>query len=176
MKNIKRLASRPIQFLLNHYSITQGESRSCFFWKIYAEYMAVILVAGFLLSPLNLETRVDHNALRPIVLIINVVLIAPPIETLLFQSLTCMIAYSLKLKPVTQMVVMIAPFALVHFSIAVSTGLRAGCILGFYLAYVYSVQRRCSFRRAFWTTTAFHALSNAIFVSLSLIFDPAAGP
>jgi hypothetical protein len=134
--------------------------------------MVVIFIARLIMSPFDLESRSDFNEISNLILIINVVILAPPLETLVFQGLSCMIAYSLKLKPAVQMAVMIIPFALVHFLISISTGMRAGLILGFYLAYVYSVRRRHSFKSAFWTTTAFHALNNAVFVSLSLIFDP----
>ena len=54
------------------------------------------------------------------------------------------------------------PFALAHFLIGLATGVAAGIVGGFYLAFTYVNWRSESLSAALGMTIALHALGNAL--------------
>jgi hypothetical protein len=53
-------------------------------------------------------------------------------------------------------------FAVAHFDNSIESGLCAGFVGGFYIAFTYANWRQSSFRTAFLMTIAIHALHNLL--------------
>ena len=90
------------------------------------------------------------------------VVIAPILETLLFQALPVWIARLFGAGFATQVVVSVIPFCVVHALEGIATGLAAGLVGGFYFAFTYVHWRARSRWTAFWTTALSHAIHNGI--------------
>jgi len=99
------------------------------------------------------------------------VLVAPWLETALFQMLPITICRCLKATRGAQITVSLICFAAPHFVVAGLTGITAGLIGGFYFAFTYTAWRRCSATRAFWMTAAHHALYNTILAIIVVVFS-----
>jgi hypothetical protein len=94
------------------------------------------------------------------------VLIAPALETLLPQDIPISIARISRVTFWRQVVTSTIIVAIPHFFADVGTGLGAGLVGGFYSAFTYAHWRNRSRWTAFWTTTASHALHNAIVLAI----------
>lgn len=91
-----------------------------------------------------------------------VVVFAPILETLLLQSLPVRIAEIFTGKTDVLFLCAWLPFALLHFTNSFLSGIGAGLIGGYYIAFTYVVFLRRSHGQAFFATAAVHALGNAI--------------
>jgi hypothetical protein len=99
------------------------------------------------------------------------VVLGPPVETLLTQWLPIKVASRFTTRQEIQITVSALVFALLHLQpIRILWCLPTG----FILAWIFVSKRSHSFKRAFWLTTALHALHN-ILVFLFLCFDSAMG-
>jgi membrane protease YdiL (CAAX protease family) len=124
--------------------------------------------AGLLLS--FFLTEPDQESKWPVAgLIIFTMVLAPPIETVLFQAIPISIVRFCKGSMCTQVLVSAALFTAGHFLKGIRSGLSAGVIGGFYLAFAYARWRMISKRKAFWITTACHLANNTTMVILALI-------
>lgn len=101
--------------------------------------------------------------------IVSALFIAPWLETALFQWLPIAICRRLGLSRGKQIGVSMVLFAVPHFIAAAITGLSAGLVGGFYFAFTYTVWHRQSAARAFWMTTAHHAIYNGLVVVVVLV-------
>jgi hypothetical protein len=101
--------------------------------------------------------------------IISALLIAPWFETALLQWLPIAICRRLGAGRRLQIGVSLVLFAVPHFMVASLTGLSAGLVGGFYFAFTYTTWRRHSAARAYWMTTAHHALYNGLLVAVVLV-------
>lgn len=105
--------------------------------------------------------------MSPAKLILNAVILAPLLETFVFQTTFCALAQIWKLGFWGSVVLTWLPFAAIHFFINIPTGMKAGLILGFYLSFTYVVKRSISLRSAVSWTAFLHALNNAINLALA---------
>ena len=88
--------------------------------------------------------------------------IAPLVETLLFQSLPCAIARACSLGTPTIIALCWLPFGFIHLASGWATFVVAGLGSGYYLAHTYVRLRENSFITAYTLTVASHALLNAV--------------
>jgi hypothetical protein len=102
-------------------------------------------------------------------LVIILVLVAPLLETVVFQALPCGLVRLTSGGFFLQLVAAWVPFALVHLPSGLSTFISAGLVRGYYLAQSYVRLRRRSLLIAFGLTVASHALLN-LFAVIVLIF------
>lgn len=54
------------------------------------------------------------------------------------------------------------PFAALHFTNSIGSGIAAGIFMGFYLAFTYVHWRQSSLGMAYWMTVTTHALHNLV--------------
>jgi hypothetical protein len=122
-----------------------------------------VLVLGMLLDAD--ARRIDDLGL----FIVSALFIAPWLETALFQWVPIAICRRLGAGRAMQIGVSLALFAVPHFVAASLTGFSAGLVGGFYFAFTYTTWRRHSAARAYWMTTAHHALYNGLLVALVVV-------
>jgi hypothetical protein len=96
------------------------------------------------------------------------VVIAPTVETLLFQALPIAVMRLFKAGFRWQVFAATTLFAAVHFTEGVAVGAGAGLVGGFYFSFTYAHWRGRSRWTALWTTTLCHAIHNAIAILLLL--------
>jgi hypothetical protein len=137
-------------------------SPAALFFNLFGEYVLVVGAMWALLQPLRLQGRADIEKLDTFSLVAIAIVLAPVIETLLFQVLFSALARILKAEFWLEIAIMTVPFALAHFQESVRSGILAGCVAGFYLSYIYGSMRRISYRKAYWMTVGFHSLNNGI--------------
>ena len=101
--------------------------------------------------------------------VVAAILVAPIVETLLFQALPIGCARLLKAKFASQVAWSMALFCVLHIaSNGIGSGVAAGLIGGFYFGFTYAHWRGRSRWTAFWTTGLSHAMSNAAVVSFGI--------
>ncbi len=133
-----------------------------FIWKISVEGLAVSVVLAFLLDWFTaIEPRSDLVGQSLPQLFIGAVLVAPVLETLLMQSVPISLARGVRLGFSGQVGFSALLFAVAHFWVAgVGSGICAGIVGGFYLAFTYAHWRERSFSHALWITIGTHAVRN----------------
>ena len=157
-----------MRWVKRHFQKYRERSPWSFCWRIAIEGTVVGLVVSALLALFDPPPR-DIPFGFGMFLFIGVV-VAPIVETLLFQAFPVWIARMFKARFSTQVVASIIPFFLVHVVEGVQTGIAAGLVCGFYLAFTYVHWREKRRRTAFWVTTVSHAIHNAILIPLALAF------
>jgi hypothetical protein len=136
-----------------------------FCWRIAIEGTLVSLAAALVVSILGAEGRkLEINF--PALLCIGVI-VAPVLETLLFQALPVCLARLCKASFAQQVVASVVPFFLAHAVEGLATGVAAGLVGGFYFAFSYARWCRKSAWTAFWVTAASHAIHNGILIPLA---------
>lgn len=133
---------------------------------MYGEMVVLAILVLVISGGLNLPNRTDLQGMETTRLLVFVVGLAPYLETLVFQALFCGIARKLKLGFWPQVLFAWIPFFLAHLPVGLSTALCAGGVIGFYLSVTYVTQRAVSWRRAFYSTWALHAVNNAVVVAV----------
>ncbi len=141
-----------------------------FCWRVTLEGVLVSIFFVAILYPFTGHEPRDFQKLPEGLAIVLVLLLAPVIETLLFQTLLIGLARLFRRSFRSQVLVSAIPFALVHFPEGVAVGVGAGVIGGLYLAYTYAHWARKSFWTAQWVTMISHALRNSLAV-LAILFD-----
>jgi hypothetical protein len=106
----------------------------------------------------DIPHRLDSNPL----IVWKAVVLGPLLETLIFQSLPIGICRLLHFRAGVQMTASIALFFLAHLLQGVGSGICAGLVGGFYLAFTYIRWRHRSWWTAFWVTCASHVIHNGI--------------
>lgn len=102
-------------------------------------------------------------------LFVEIVVFAPFFETIFLQTVPVAFARLLGWGFRGQLIAAWLPFAVLHFTVSVGTGVCAGVISGFYIGFTYAHWRQVSLRSAFWMTTATHALHNFISMVVALV-------
>jgi len=152
-------------WLRSHFQRYRERKPWDFCWRIALEGFLVSLAAAFALDLIGLgerEIEVGFEAL----LFLGVV-IAPLLETLVFQAFPVWIARLCKASFRVQIVASVIPFFLVHAIEGVAAGVAAGLIGGFYFAFTYVHWRQQSRWTAFWVTAVSHAMNNGIAIPLA---------
>jgi hypothetical protein len=95
-------------------------------------------------------------------LVFQTVVVAPVLETLLFQVLLIGVARWCRLSFGWQVTWSTVVFSAVHFLEGLGTGVCAGMVGGFYLAFTCAHWWDRSGWTAFWTTALSHSLRNGL--------------
>ena len=133
-----------------------------FCWRIALESIGVKIALAILLGIANDIfklgwTKVEESDSNPPFAFL--VFHAPVIETLISQAIPIALLNRLGASIGTQVAASGLLFAAAHFD-SIPSGLIAGISGGVYLGYTYAYWLQTSFRKAFWITALFHALSN----------------
>lgn len=94
---------------------------------------------------------------------VMVVILAPPIETLMLQLVPILLARRVGLPTVLQFAMGSVPFAALHFTSGVVSGLAAGVVGGVILSLAYLTFVNQSRVLAFVVTMAVHSFHNMVF-------------
>ena len=137
-----------------------------FCWRVAVEGLIVSVLVGLPLMALGASKREVPVSLGP--WIIGAVFVIPWLETLVYQSTPIGLCRWLGWGRSKQVVVSTALFFVAHLTLGLSSGIAAGLVGGFYLAFTYIRWRRRSWWTAFWVTSLSHAIGNGI-VSLVLL-------
>jgi hypothetical protein len=132
------------------------------------ERILITLVAAAVCVLAGAGSRTDLRNFATTDLVLLLVIVAPVMETLVFQTLPCGLARLCSWGFTVQLMVSWLPFALVHLPSGLSAFISAGLVSGYYLAQTYVRLRRRSLLIAFALTVASHALLNA-FAALILV-------
>jgi hypothetical protein len=141
-----------------------------FCWRIGVESTIASLVASILLAfAVGVPAREFLNYSMGGVFVL-LLLVAPPVETLLFQALPIGLVRLLKGSIRTQILVSTILFAACHFPEGIAVGISAGIIGGLYFSFAYAHWRNRSRWHALWITTACHGIHNGIAFFLLVLF------
>jgi hypothetical protein len=160
------------RFIRAHFAAYRRLAKWPFLWRISVESLVVPLVIAVpIIWLLHLESRSDLSRMSDWKLLAGGVIIAPFIETILFQTLPVRLARFLGWGFWGQVVASMVVFALPHFFIAASSGIGAGIFAGFYIAFTYVHWRGTSESAAVWMTIAVHALHNFVPIAFAIAGD-----
>ena len=153
-----------------HFSRHRERTPWDFCWRIGVESTLVSLIAAAVLAVLFGVPRRELLDLSLPVAFVALLLVAPPIETLVFQAFPIFIVRVLKGSIRTQILVSTLLFAAAHFPEGMATGVSAGVIGGLYYAFAYAHWRIQSRWQSFWITTVCHGIHNGIAFFLLVVF------
>jgi Type II CAAX prenyl endopeptidase Rce1-like len=137
-----------------------------FCWRIAIEGTLVALIACIIIGFLGLGGR--EVKMKASGFLFLGVLLAPVWETLIFQAFPIWIARRCNARFSVQILASVVPFFIAHALKGVTTGLAAGLLTGFYLAFTYAHWREQTRWTAFWTTAGSHAIHNGIVIPLAI--------
>jgi len=162
------LLRQPHCWVVEHFRTYLIQRTLTFCWQITVENLIVSLtVTGLIQLFYHTPTRTNLASMSAASFLWMVVIIGPIIETILLQALPVFVSRKIGLNFFGQILFSLVPFALLHFSRSVGTGIGAGIIGGFYSAFTYVHWRGDSFWTAFWVTALSHGLHNfALFAML----------
>lgn len=136
-----------------------------FCWRIAIEGTVVSLAMSICLSFLDLGERdIPFDFLE---LLLLGVVVAPVLETLIFQALPIWIARLFHASFSVQVAASVILFFLAHVIEGIGTGIAAGLVGGFYFGFTYAHWRERGRWTAFWTTAVSHAIHNGILIPLA---------
>jgi len=155
-------------WLIRHFDRYKKRSPWSFCWRITIEGLIVALAAVFLLNLLfHLPGRRFKAA--TLVIFIEIVLMAPVIETFICQAFPIFVARVFRASFRIQVFVSLVVFAVPHFGYGIASGICAGLTGGFYFGFTYAHWRQKSRWTAFWTTALSHSLHNGFVFVLALM-------
>jgi hypothetical protein len=163
-----RLFRNPIQWAVEHFRRYLTLRPLTFCWQITIENLIVSLaVSGLILLILQPDVRTNLETLTAGRFLWLVIILGPILETIILQAIPVFLARMFKVKFFGQILISVLPFAVLHFSRSVGTGIGAGIIGGFYSAFTYVHWRQKSLWTAFWVTALSHCLYNlAVFAMI----------
>jgi ABC-type sulfate transport system permease subunit len=143
------LLTRPVlstlyQWIVEHFRNYRRKRPWTFFWQIFLELLFIALTLGTVLQ-LTVELVFEQNipessrfdGWSATSLVILLILIVPPLETLFLQALPISIARYYGLKLELQIFCSLLPFSLLHISDGSLWGLIPGVVGGGYFAFTY---------------------------------------
>ena len=157
-------------WIKRHFLSYLGRQPWDFCWRIGVESTVVSLVSSVLfITIFGAEERefMDFSMVEVFLLLL---LVAPPVETLLFQAFPVFIVRLFKGSFRLQILISTIVFAAAHFPEGIAVGVSAGIIGGLYFGFAYAYWRRKSRWQSFWITTVSHAIHNGIAFLLLLVF------
>jgi hypothetical protein len=137
-----------------------------FCWRVALEGLIASILVGVPLMALGASKRDAPESLGP--WLIGAVVVIPWLETLVYQALPIGLCRWFGLGTVVQVIISTSLFFAAHLTLGLSSGIAAGLIGGFYLAFTYVRWRRRSWWTAIWVTSLSHAIGNAL-VSLAVV-------
>ncbi len=154
-------------WLLEHFQNYRKREPWSFCWRVTLEYLVVGCFFAFVAWAVGLPEQVLKGSRLDYIQAGLVT--APMIETSLFQAIPIAIARSRNLGFSSQVLWSTVTFTVVHFTFAgAGTGLVAGLVGGFYLAFTYAHWRNRSWWTAMWTTALSHAMANGIILGAAI--------
>jgi hypothetical protein len=154
-------------WLRRHFRRHERRSPGDYLWRVTLEAFLIAMAVAILLGLLGVADREIRDLGTFAVLAI---LVAPWLETLLLQMLPVGLARLCGAGRSAQLILSMVVFAALHFIEGIGTGLAAGIVGGFYLAFTYTHWRRHSRTRAFWMTTAQHTIHNTAIVIFVILW------
>ena len=121
-----------------------------------------IAIAEFMVGPLGFSAESALSRRSHTEMLVFGLAVAPIIETLFFQALPVAIVRRFDLRGSIRWLLIIAPFAFVHFDNGLVPGVSAGIVGGVYLGVCYWICRQRSYWFAFYVTAATHCVRNAL--------------
>jgi hypothetical protein len=158
-----------MRFVKSHFRKYLERKPWDFCWRIGVESTVVSLAAAVVLSMIFGPTKREFLDYSIEAVFILLILIAPPLETLLFQAIPIFFVRLFKGSLRTQILVSTALFAACHFPEGIDIGIAAGIIGGLYFAFAYAHWRTKSRWHPLWITTVAHAIHNGIAFVLLVI-------
>ena len=156
-------------WIVRHFEKYRKRSPWSFCWRITIEGFVVAFVILGILNLLFYVPDIDLE-MTAIEFLLLAVILAPVVETLIFQALPIFVARLCRARFAIQVLISMFLFAVPHFSEGPDVGVGAGIIGGFYSAFTYAHWRQKSRWTALWTTTVSHSLHNALaFVILLMV-------
>lgn len=161
-----------MHFLRVHFQNYQKLRPLKFCLLITAESLVLSIISGGLIELFwGIPTR-PFLYLPVKRLFILLVIFAPIIETLLFQTMPITVLKWLRANFVLQIALSALLFAAAHFAISWQVGISTGIVAGFYLAFTYAHWSALSHITAYWTTTLSHAIRNFIAFLIIIVSLP----
>jgi hypothetical protein len=133
-----------------------------FCWRIGLESLVVSIPVAVLLVLIFGPGKRASIDLPVLVMFLLLLVIAPPLETLVFQAFPIFIVRLLKGSFRIQIIASAVLFSAAHFTEGVTTGISAGLIGGLYFGFAYAHWRTKSRWQPFWITTVCHIIHNGI--------------
>ncbi len=133
------------------------------------ESLAVALPLLLFLVGMGMESRTDLDELDAVGFFLVGVLAAPSLETLLFQLIPIACMRWLRVPFAWQIGISTFLFCVAHWPASAISGICAGLIGGFYLAFGYAHWATKSHWTAFWTTAVQHAIYNGMLFLFGLV-------
>jgi uncharacterized membrane protein YeaQ/YmgE (transglycosylase-associated protein family) len=155
-----------MNWLIRHFERYKQRRPWDFCWKIALEGTLVSLLAAAILALFISEPAREFTEWPMGSIFLVVVLIAPPLETLLAQALPIFVARKLKASFRVQVIVSTVIFTVCHIMEGFIATIAAGLVGGFYFGFTYAYWRQKSRWTGFWVTALSHAIHNAIAVGL----------
>ncbi len=155
-------------WIVRHFSGYRDLEPWPFCWRISLEGLTASALSAILLSAW-LPGPDGEQEESPSLFFLAAVLIAPVVETLIFQGLVIFLLRLCRSSRALQIAISVALFAAAHFwSNGPANGIAAGLIGGFYFAFTYAHWAERSHWTALWITALSHALLNGILFILFL--------
>jgi hypothetical protein len=159
-----------MQWIYKHFEHHQNRTWWDFCWRTTLEKTLIAIIAAFCTEYFVTEPARSFGSSSKGQLIFYMVVLAPIVETFFFQAIPIGIARQFRTRLRTQILVSIVPFMLGHLVEGVGTGIAAGLIGGFYLAFTYATWvEKTTVGKAMLITVFCHALGNAIIVPIILL-------
>lgn len=153
--------------LLSKHILWISKKRPHYSLLILFTEMNIMLIISYIISGLlTLRQRTDITPAFSISTLALATLLAPLIETWLFQSFFFEMGHKLGLRFWPRILLMVIPFFLAHLAIATATGLSAGLVCGFFLSVTYSIFRERSLVSAYFATSLLHSANNCLILSV----------
>ncbi len=149
----------PTGWVAAHFEVYRKRAKWPFLWRITLEglVMPFVLAAPFILA-FDLPPRVvDLSDFR---FWLTAIVLAPLVETVIYQTFPVMVARRLGARFWIQVVAGMGLFAAMHFLLGPASGLVAGVGGGFYFSFTYVHWRQESLPAALGMTMASHSLHN----------------
>jgi hypothetical protein len=163
-ESLRRWLFRPIRF-----SSCRGKWQ--FIFRILIQQFAIKILLGTPVALLFSEppSKAQLELFRdPALAFFLVVIVAPPLETLLLQSAPIEILRALRRSRMAQFLFGAVPFAALHFLDGVISGVAAGIVGGVFFSHAYLECRVRSWWAAVWVTTIIHAIHNLVILPLAV--------
>ncbi len=159
-----------MNWITRHFHRHLERSPWAFCWRIGVESTVVSLIVAALLAVIVGTSNREFLDLSLPEAFFLLLIIAPPVETLLFQAFPIFIVRLFKGSLRVQIIVSTVLFSAVHFPEGIVPGVAAGIIGGLYFGYAYAHWRLRTRWQALWITTGCHAIHNGIaFILLVLL-------
>jgi len=162
-------------FLERHQAFYRQRGPFSFTLVVTLESLLISLLVGGILNVLVGIPERGLFYLPPVTLFLALVVLAPLLETFLFQVLPVVAGRKLGLSIRIQILLSMVFFAAAHFLVSWQVGLAAGVVAGTYLAFTFAfwLEHR-GLGTAYLTTFSSHALRNLFGFLLIMLLLPAA--